>query len=125
MTTAEPVEVVTTVLGLFALVASMYLAWASLLTARLAEKHARSEAVRALAWGRFENEAMRGVVVFLVMVAGLSQLLTPMPVSGSPLRWWFQWSWAAIAALNLVKSLRNEARINRVIRLVEQEAENR
>lgn len=123
MTTAEPVEVVISVLGLFALIASVYLAWTSLQMARLAEKHSRRESVRALAWGRFENEALRGIVVFLVMLAGLSQMLTPMPVSGSPLRWWFQWSWAAIAAINLVKSLRNEVRINRVIHLVEQETE--
>jgi len=121
VTTAEPIEIMTTVLGLFALVASLYLLRGAVQTARLAVADGRCEAVQTLAWGRVENEAMRGVLVLLVLIAGVSQMLTPMPVAGSPLRWWFQLSWALIAALNLVMSLRNERRIRHVVEVIERE----
>jgi len=121
VTTAEPAEVVTTVFGVFALAASLYLLVGSIMTARAAERMGKCDAVRSLAWGRVENELMRGVVVLVVLLAGIGQLVTPMPEAGSSLRAFYQWSWAVIAILNLVMSLRNERRVHRVVTIIERE----
>lgn len=121
MPNAEPIELLTTGLALMALFASLGLCWRALLAARLAEAEERCDAVRTLAWGRVENEIIRGVVVLLVLAAGVSQVTTPMPLVPSPLRWWFQTEWAIIALLNLVQSLRNERRVKRLIEIIERE----
>jgi protein-S-isoprenylcysteine O-methyltransferase Ste14 len=88
---------------------------------RIAKSEGRCEAVRTLARGRVENEMFRSLVVLLVLIAGISQVVSPPPVLASPLRWWFQLSWTLIAGVNLSMSLRSSFRVKRVIDIIERE----
>lgn len=118
---AEPVELLTVGLAVMAMLAGLHLLVQAIQTARDVDANGRCEAIRVLARGRVENEVLRGCMVLLVLIAGVSQATTPMPVAGSPLRWWFQLSWAMIAGLNLVMSLRNERRVRQLIDIIERE----
>lgn len=121
MPNAEPIELLTVGLALMALLASGHLCASAIRAALLAGDEGRCEAIQTLAWGRVENELLRGLVVALVLISGVSQATTAAPISASPLRWWFQLSWALVALMNLIMSLRNERRVQRLIVIIERE----
>ena len=121
MTTAEPIELLTVGLAVMAMFASLHLCWGALRASHLAVAEGRCEAIQVLANGRVENELLRSAVVLLVLIAGVSQATTPAPIGPSPIRWWFQLSWALVAGLNLMMSLRNERRVRRLIDIIERE----
>lgn len=123
--TAEPIEILLVLTAGLAFSASVWLCWRSVPTARAAVASGRCEAVRTLAWLRVRSEALRAVVVGLVLVAGWLQVIAPPPDVPGPYRAYLQVAWVLIAGLNLVQSVWVEETIRYVIRVIERERAER
>lgn len=117
--TSEPIEIVLVLCAGLAFAASSLLCWSAWQTASGAND--KCEAVRMLAWLRVRNELIRGLIVLLVLSAGLIQVFSPPPLQASPARPWLQAVWVLIALKNLLQSVWNEISVRRVMALIERE----